>query len=313
MRESESPDRNPLHSGSRSSRRKQRRREAKCTSQDKPQRPTFSRRHLEQASVAGLLVASTAMAAVAGKDIHERFFSEKSIVLKEADRLGIKQSEAEKALWKRGPKREPNYFVAQNQETLVKATNMFEAAIRLTRESENPIFKQTLEFFDTLLTTGRLRFFLRPPGEGNEREVPMQTRNQFRAGSDSWVLEASAMWIINKQDPINTILLLVHETEHIRNEYNVVNELVKRNPNTTNAQKLSVLDARHANRHEAIAEEARGYGVFAQAYIWHVGLTRSILENQEIDDLKRAVGFIKAGSKVDSPAWLEYIEKNNLN
>lgn len=312
MPESESPDRNLQYLGSRSSRRKQRRREAEGISQDKPKGPTFTRRRLGQVGATLATIAGIAGASVVGHEVYERFLSEKSVVFKEADRLGIKPSEAERNLWNKGPKREPNYFVTQNRETLIKATNIFEAAIGLARESENPIFKQTMEFFDALHATGQLRFLLRPPGEGNEREVPMQTGTQFRGGSNLWVLEVSARWIINKQDPINTALFLAHEIEHIRNEYNVVNELVRKNPNTTDAQKNNVLGARHANRKEAIAEEARGYGVSAKAFIWHAGLTLSIPGNQETDNLKRAVGFIKAGSKVDSPAWLDYIKKNNL-
>lgn len=312
MSEQEGKEKSTQYLGTRSSRKKQRRRNAEQSAQEKPRGLPIFRRRLGQVAIAGAAVAATAGVAVAGHEIYDRFFSEKSAVLKEAERLGIKLSEKERNLWDKGSRHEPNYYVVQNQETLIKATKMFQTTLDLSRQSENPIFKQTMVLFDRLQENGQLKFLLRPPGQGDEDEVPIQTAARFEGGKNLWVLEVSARWVINRLDPIDTALFLAHEMEHVRSEHDIVNNLVSRNPNTTDGQKLSTLRARAFNRQEAIAEEARGYGVGAQAFIWHAGLTGDIHQNRQTDDLKRVVGFIKAGSRVDSPAWQNYIEVNKL-
>lgn len=308
----ETPDRShqyPEYPGSHSSRRKQRRRGEELAERELSRQLAISRRRMFQFGAPMFVLAATGAMIVGGYEIFDKNFSEKSVISKEAERLGIKRSEEESDLWKTGPQPTLSYPVVQNQETLLEATNRFNRTLGLMKQSKNPFYQNSIQLSDMLRATNQLRFELVPPTGMRSREFSMQTRSVFRYGTNLWILEVAAGWIINKLTSPQVALYFVHELEHINNESKALQELLARNPNVTDAQKTNLINSRHSNQQEAVAEESRGYGVSAQAFIWHSGLTGEIPQTPNTDDLKRVVRFIKFGGRVDSPGWQNYVRQ----
>lgn len=232
-----------------------------------------------------------------------------SVIQSEIRRQGVCQSSVEKELITREvfrPARPPKPDSPAIRE---------EAAMRLKRvlgfmeRSMNSYFREATTFLRPLVRTGELELCVRPDQPGRNGDVSvMTTFPQVQGHCLFFTIEASAGEIVNVYDSVQIALQMVHEAEHVRSLRTF--DLDMRRRGFLAAKRYVELQKRPLDISAYILEEGRAYAKQAQAYIYEAGLLGGCDEGSS--DERRAIAFIRSGSKPDSAEWLRYLMENQL-
>lgn len=223
-----------------------------------------------------------------------------AVIQKEIKRRSLKPSQKERNLWQQYG-RPPSHIPQMTDIMLQEAHDRLEQTFWLMEQSENPFFKKAVKFLIPFLKSQGLTIDIT-----QEKEQHITTKPNVEFGRLIWIFEIPAEAVFFT-DPIQLAIILTHEIEHLRSAIDY-----DRRMQSLSVQERFLAHAQHAqDTQEYIAEETRAYSVHAQASIRQCGLMGKWPKGSK--DEKLAVAFIKSGSRVDSPAWRQYLIKDRLD
>lgn len=222
-----------------------------------------------------------------------------SVILdNEIKRLGITFSPKERALWDNGLTR------ARSKEMMSRQLeNFIDYTLELMAQSENPIFKTASEDYKRLRDDGLASHAVVPVREnqGYSAITKPQFRNNKIHSHTSY-----ADVIVQRRDPHSLALLLAHEIEHARGMLRFDASLAE---TTSIPDRIFLHSLRGQNQRETIEEEARGWGIQVQAFIYSYELTYYSMEPRFITIAEQ---FVQCGNTRDNACWRSYVEKDIL-
>lgn len=237
--------------------------------------------------------------------------SDDQIIREEIQRLGIKKSQEEIDLWRKNSFVAPStpYAIKEDEITFRAFDERIKRALFLMGQSKNPYFKEAIDFIKPLGRTGDLKIKMITEDINKERQgliAPFSSTAEIYGGRIRFFIDASANEVVNHSDSLTLAIRLVHEIEHIRNQYIYDQPFQFLRPE----ERISRLERHFTQYSEWIAEEGRGYAKQAQAFIYQAGLYGDYPKGS---DAQLAAFFIRSGKNPLSPTWRSYlIEKHEL-
>lgn len=230
------------------------------------------------------------------------------IVGKEAERLGINKNDSEIDKWTKD-----GNFSSKKQsiteKSMEQATNILLSTIDLMSESENPYYRDAINFLMPLEAIGEVRPYILPDS-ARSGEIPagttitMSTDARVEGDRMVWGIFISLENILYRSNSIQLANSLVHELEHIKNEKEYLASL---SSTLSPMEKLAKRSERYGK--ERVAEEARGHGKEARAIIHQYGLGERRIHETDLED---AAKFIQYGSNPESPEYKKYVAETLL-
>lgn len=234
--------------------------------------------------------------------------SDDSIFEAEYTRLGINKDQNEINLWKSENKPKSYPQKPDTYENKVEAAAKVNGAIQTMKKSANPFLKDAAETIDRLRAEGKLSVGIKSDLGAGDKGVNLMSTGHYVEGNDiKWEIQVSVGEILNLYDSLNIALKLAHETEHAKNLLKIDQE----NLHLTLEQRDLLQRRLGKTRQHVIEEEARGYAVEAQAYLYQFGLFRTRPKGTPEEEL--ALRFIKAKNDPKGLEWADYISKNRIN
>lgn len=227
-------------------------------------------------------------------------------IQQEAIHLGLSPDYEECSLWENfAYKYSPDYKqkfpgeIERKQE----AEKRIDGVLTLMYNSKNNYLKQAATDFASFQQQLKATYIVQP-----DRQLFERQNSLMEVGADIVNNRVMAYIVLSSNDVLETrsdvqlAILLTHEIEHLRNVIAYHDSL---DTSYTPQEKLGKIRATRKDRDKFIAEEARGYGEQALAYINHYGLG-FILKGSNEERI--AAAFIRAGGKKDDKKWLEFTE-----
>lgn len=235
----------------------------------------------------------------------EAAYSAPTIIQREITRLQISQSPSEQNRWAtNGYLRSPT-SLPLTEENIRLAQQRVVTTFTLMESSENPYFREAFLLFRTLLREGTVSQSLYPELVTGDA---MSTFFVEREGKLHFHLAIDVNEVLNVSTSTTLASKLTHEIEHMRNLLSFLQEVRRENPELSIGQLQEKVDAKRNDPMQRIEEEARGYGIQAQSYIYQIGLL-GYIDSSKSGQEKQAVSFIQSGSRVDSQQWKDYVKK----
>lgn len=232
-------------------------------------------------------------------------------IQQEIKRLGIEKSQKEIDLWGRV---ESELKSARDSNTL-SAAKKLNIISRAMLESENPYFRDTMNFIQDQYNQGNLGTGIDPAPVNRQASTYSVINSGVEVinGEFKMTLIANAEAMLER-GTIDIAASQTHEKEHLKNT------LQTDSPSLSAQQRYDIQARRFLDRKEHVTEEARGYMKQAQAIIYHLGLTTDPeqltgvikLAFREYYTQKLVVNSIKANNNPDDPGWKEFIEREGL-
>ncbi|GEM_PF-4049754 len=227
-------------------------------------------------------------------------------IQQEAIRLGLSPDHQERILWENFRYQyDPNYQqkfpgeIERKQE----AEKRIDSVLTLMYNSKNKYLKQAATDFNAFQQQLKATYIVQP-----DRQLFERQNSLMEVGADIANNKVMAYVVLSSNDVLETrsdvqlAILLSHEIEHLRNVIAYHDSL---DASYTPQEKLEKIRETRRDRAKFIAEEARGYGEQALAYINHYGLGFILRGSTEE---RIAAAFIRAGGKKDSKEWLAFTE-----
>lgn len=223
----------------------------------------------------------------------------------EVARLGIQPSESERLLWHLN-----GYFPKQsvpvNEITHQEAGRILSTTLRLMQQSQNPHLRQATDFLKPLVDSRVVRFQI-PPRllTRTSAAINMATSTTIENGKVVWNISVPADNILNR-DSVSVALSIAHEAEHVRSSMVYIQSL----PTSLSLEeKVKRDNARRQIASERIAEEARGEGKEALAFIHQYTLG---YRPGNRFDIEAAAIFIRSNKDPSHPGWKNYVASEIL-
>lgn len=230
--------------------------------------------------------------------------TDQQIVEQEVKRLGIQLSDKERMLWQTFGYSRSQEKVPINETTLQEAGNRVHTTLTLMLNSENPYFSRAANFIGPLLDSGDASIAVYK--EIRQKGVAMTSALQLRTGDNKlhWHIGIDSNEVLNNSSGTILAMQIAHEVKHVENMILFQNSLP---PTLSPQERLEKQNQRMSDPNELIAEEARGFGIQALAYIYAYGL--GFRGGIGLSHEEYASEFIRDGSDPNSESWKTYVEK----
>lgn len=221
------------------------------------------------------------------------------IIENEIKKLGIQQSQTEKTRWEQQGYQFSSQKVSITPETIQEAQRRVQATLRLMEQSENPYFKNAADFLKPLLRSEEVSHEMFP--QLQRGALDMATAVRPTTSGIQLVIGIDINHVLNSSNSIILATGFTHEAEHIKNQKEFLDSL-----NLPTQEKL----ARHRawGTTERVAEEARGYGMGAKAFVYEYGLLGGYKGVPDQDTEIIAAKFIEiAQNDINNPNWRAFV------